>query len=239
MTAPTARSALDRVGILANDTSARRWSLHTRFRWYNDGRREMALLKPSTFTTTAVLSLVSGSRQSLPALTNQLIRASRNVASAGPSPLGLESIIMVAKADMDGQVPSWGDMSVFAAQKRVIHVMVDESDPLAYWCWPPNNGTGRIEAIVAQTPDTIPTPSPSNQIASYESVVIDFDPIYFNAIVDYMLFKMYAEDAQQQENAARAAAHYQLFANALGVKLANEMGRSPNRPSPRPETAVS
>lgn len=47
--------------------------------------------------------------------------------------------------------------------------------------------------------------------------MIRIDDTYANAIQDYILYRAYTKDSDQQGNAARAVAHFQAFQNALGV----------------------
>jgi hypothetical protein len=73
-----------------------------------------------------------------------------------------------------------------------------------------------LEVLYAQVPagHTL-TDEQLGNIATAETIRID--DTYANALQDYILYRAYTKDAEQQGNAARAVAHFQAFQNALGV----------------------
>lgn len=235
------RGAFERFGILMQDENAVRWPYHPhRVRYFNDALKAIALHKPSACTSTQILTLVSGSRQAIPEAANQLVKVVRNVLNADNTEvIGRTSVTTVSRADMDASVPDWSDPAVFPVQKRVKHVMYDEeADPRHFYVWPPNAGTGRVEAVLAVRPADIATPAVPDSLESYSVYAEEVDAIYMTAIVHWMASMAYAMDAQFPDAAARSAAHFQAFANELGVKMTNEMRLSPNRPAARPETPL-
>ena len=231
------RGAFERFGILVQDENAVRWPLHPhRLRYLNDALKAVAIHKPTAATRTRILSLKAGSRQELPDSASSLVQVMRNVLNAdNEEVIGFNAVTTVSRLDMDAHVPAWHDSSVWPVQKRVVHIVYDENNPRVFYVWPPNNGSGRVEAMVTMLPDEIATPASPNMIESYD-MFADLDGIYMNAVVSFMAHRAYLMDDQFPDNAARAQQHLQLFANDLGVKLQNEFALSPNRPAPRPET---
>ena len=56
---------------------------------------------------------------------------------------------------------------------------------------------------------------------------ISLPDIYANALCDYILYRAFTKDAEYAGNATRAAGHYSVFANALGVEIKGTVGVAP------------
>jgi len=70
----------------------------------------------------------------------------------------------------------------------------------------------------------------STAIASYD-VPIDIHDMYKGALVDYVMYRAYSKDSSFAGSLARAAAHYQQFQGAIGVRAKDET-RNPNTKVP-------
>jgi len=53
------------------------------------------------------------------------------------------------------------------------------------------------------------------------------DDIYSNAVLDYCLYRSYSKDAEYAANAQRAAAHYQQFAQSIGIRATTDTAINP------------
>lgn len=222
-----AKDALERANIQLIDEGAVRWPFPELLKWLNDGLRQIAILKPTAVAKPVVIPLVAGARQEIPSNATQLLSVVRNVQDAASNPpIGLAGIITVDKADMDASTPGWSDTGVWPGRKQVIHVMHDDAAPRIFWVWPPNNGTGRVEAMLAVVPNDVPQPNAFNDLAAYNTD-LDIDPIYLNALVEWILHKAYQKDEQMAGNAARADRHLALFAESLGIRQQQEAARPP------------
>jgi len=211
---------MTRAAYVLNDAGAVRWTPQEMLLWVNDGQRAICVAKPSANTDTVTISLVAGARQAVPATAHQLVRILRNTDGA--------AITMVDREIMDAHVPGWGDTTVWPAQAVVEHAIYDTASPEAFDVFPPNDGTGQIEAVVATLPTDIPEPGASpGSIASY-SANIGIPDSYREALVDYVLYRAFSKDAEYPDSAQRAMAYYQTYAAAVGLKTAQEMRQNPD-----------
>lgn len=228
--AVTAKQVFERVRILSQDNTSVRWPLAELLQWLNDALREVVLHKPSAGGSTVVVDLVEGTYQTVPSTYIGLLRVVRNVVSVdgetGIRTAG-RAIRMVQRDILDSQHPDWHSDDAVPFAAAVKHVVYDPADPRAFYVYPGNSGTGKIEAVAYKTPTQIALPSDPEDIDGY-SATLDIADIYQNAIVDYVLYRAYSKDAQFAGNAQRANAHFQMFANSLGIKIKNEITSNPN-----------
>lgn len=219
-----AKASLDRARRIIQDETNVRWPLPELRLWLNDALREIALLKPTAFSKSVVITLVAGTYQRQDEVI-RVMHVTRNLKSTQDSPrLGGRSIRSVDKDMLDATLPEWHDAARTRPSAIVKNVCFDDNEPMAFWVYPPNDGNGIVEAIVAKIPDGVPAPPTDNEadINAYDAD-LDVSDIYSNAILDYMLYRAYAKEAQFAASAARAAAYYQAFSNAIGVSTQNDV----------------
>lgn len=235
-----AKALLDRARRVIQDETNVRWPLPELRLWLNDALREIGLVKPTAYSTSAVITLSQGTLQRLPDAYTSVMRIVRNLKSTTDSPRqGGAAIRTVDRETLDAQSPNWHDGTKLKYQKTVRNAAFESADPRAFYVYPGNDGTGVVEAIVSKIPTAVPAPgSGVDDINNYD-VNIDIHDIYSNVLLDYILFRAYSKDAQYAGSAQRAAAHYALFSNALGVKVANEGALNPNvKPTAQQENAA-
>ena len=66
---------------------------------------------------------------------------------------------------------------------------------------------------------------PADATATTEAIGVR--DIYANALMDYMLYRAFAKDADHPGNAERSGAHYAAFASAVGAKSSIEAAITP------------
>lgn len=182
-----------------------RWPEAEVLRYINDGQRETVLNLPSSFVKTAIVSTVSGTRQTLVGSSIvdgiQLIKMTRNFNSAGTVPG--RAVTPRPVSWLDNERPDWhSDASGDAA-----HYFFDPADPKAWYVWPPSSGSIKAEIVYSATPP---------DLASLASV-ISIDDIYSNALQYFVLFRAMTKQANYTKN-PMATMFYQLFLQSLGVK---------------------
>lgn len=212
----TGTSILDRAEVLLQDVTNVRWPRTELLGYLNDGQRETVLLKPEACVTNAAVLLTAGAtKQTLPAAGLQFLKLTRNMGAAGTTPGN--AIRVVDGEVLDAQVPSWHvDAN---AGGDIKHYSYDPRDPKTYYVYPKAPATAWYVEIVYSS-----APTDANDSGG----VIGIDDVYANALLDYVLYRAYSKDATYASNGQRAIAHYQAFANSLGVKTANEQVRNPN-----------
>lgn len=220
------------IDILQDSTSVR-WPVDELVRYLNDGQREIALYRPDALVTNDTITLVAGSKQSLPVEASKLIEVVRNN-STGAQP-SVRSVRLVNREILDAQTPGWHDLT---GQEEILHYMYDVRDPTVFYVYPPAVGaTARLDVVYSVYPTDIVEPGAG---ALYTDVTgtLSVPDIYGNVIQDYILYKAYMKDSEYAGNAQRAQAHYAAFANALGleiqatIQVAPKSPANPNAPAP-------
>lgn len=216
--AVTVQSIVDRVQATIQDTTGIRWPQAELLYWVNDAQREIVFLKPEANATTTVLTLVAGTKQSLPADGLRLMRVTRNMSGVGGT--GGRTIRLVSREALDAQDPSWHDPAVTGRSAHgtlVRHYTYDAADPTIFYVYPGMSGTAYIEATYAKQPTTL-----------IISDNLELPDHWSNAIVDYVLYRVYAKDAEYAGSSQRSLEHYQLFMSAVGAKSGIDQTTSPS-----------
>lgn len=203
----TAQNIMDRASMIIQDLTNVRWPTTELTNWLNDGRRELAVVRPDIYSVSATLALVAGAKQSLPSGGLRLMDVPRN--TSGPA------ITVTQRGFLDQQNPSWHQMTASATIK---HFMVDERYPSNFWVYPPATNTASVEVIYEQAPTDYST---SSTLSAYEE-------LYGGAMVDYICYRAFSKDSEYAGNAERAIAHYNQFSNSLKTGGAVSVATSPN-----------
>ena len=81
--AVTVQSVIDRVQTVLQDTTGVRWPVVAELvLWVNDAQREVALMKPDASAKNETVTLVAGTKQSIPTTGNRLLKVVRNMSAA-------------------------------------------------------------------------------------------------------------------------------------------------------------
>jgi len=212
---------VSRVQNILQDTAGIRWLQQEIVDWINDAQREVVLFKPDANAINSVMVLVVGTRQTIPAGGNRLLRVIRNM-SALSGGVGRRAVRIVEREILDAQVPSWHDPTVTgdAAHGAVVkHYAYDEQNPTNFYVYPGilTANTAWLEIVYSGDPT----------IVIYTDN-ISIPDIYANAIQDYVLYRAYSKDADYTANQDRANVHYQLFASTVTGKIAADSFTTPN-----------
>ena len=216
----TAKDVMERATIILQDTGMVRWPATEMLKWLNDGQREICIHKPTAVTETVTLDLVSGTKQDLPATYVSLVAVHRNT--------GGKVIRPIERAVLDNQMPGWHDTSVLPFSAEVTHVIFNVESPREFYVAPGSTGvSSQIEATVAVLPVDVAVPANPLDIESY-TATLSVPEIWRGALVDYVLYRAYSKDSQSPNAGNRAAAHYQQFQSALGIKVATDQALNPD-----------
>ncbi len=199
----TAKHTLDKAVLILQDTTNIRWTVAELLGWFNDGQREIVMLRPDTYVQRVAHQLVAGTRQAIPAAGYQLVKVTRNMGTDGSTPGRV--IRKVPEEQLDSTLPEWHTATATAS---TLHYMFDPREPKVFYVYPPSNGSGRVELIYSSAPAPL---------ASENDVQV-LDDVYANPLLDYVLFRAYTKDNDSAGNANRAVAHRQAFENSLGLK---------------------
>jgi len=207
----SAQSIIRRVVETIQDNTSIRWPISELVRYLNDGQREIILYRPDAMVTMTAVTLMAGTRQSIPANGSKLIDITRNTAASGTK----RAIRICNREILDAQSPGW---HALAGTIDALHYMYDPRDPKTFYVYPPALATTAVEVIYSSLPTDIEEPADG---ALYTAVSgnIGVPDIYGNTLQDYILYRAYTKDSDYAGNAQRAASHYSTFANTLGIEI--------------------
>lgn len=217
--AVTVASVLSKVEATLQDTSNLRWPESELLLWVNDAQREIALMKPDATAVNETVTLVTGTKQSIPTGGNRLLRVVRNMSAASNGD-GRRSVRLVSREILDAHTPDWHDPNVAgdASHTNVVkHYVYDESNPRNFYVYPGVSGNAYLEIVYSGNPATV--------TASDNLSVPD---IFANAVMNYVLYMAYMKDAEYAESQTRASSHFQLFTTAVTGKAQVDAVTNPN-----------
>lgn len=190
-----------------------RWPDAELIRWINDFRIALATRAPSSCTKTGTMDLVEGSHQVIPSDGVELFDLTRNVKADGKPG---RAIRRTDRQELDDADPDWHTR---AAKGTVIHFTYDDRNPKEFYVYPPAVAGTKIEIVY---PAIAPEVTSTND-------TLDVGLESLEAAVNYVAYRAKAKDSQYA-NAAEAAAYYQAFETALGLKKQSQTETSPNQP---------
>lgn len=211
-----AKTIIQRVVDTLQDTTSIRWPVAELVRYLNDGQREIVLHRPDAFTISQSLTLIAGTRQTLPANGAKLLDVVRNTSGA--------AIRMINREILDAQTPGWHSLT---GSTNILHFMFDAREPRVFYVYPPATNQAKVDITYTAYPTDIAEPAAGTQHANVVGN-ISLPDIYGNALQDFILYKAYTKDSEYAGNAQRAQAHYAAFANALGLEIKATVAVAPN-----------
>jgi hypothetical protein len=190
--------------------------------WLNDSYRETVNLRPDANTATGEFTCAAGARQIVTTTFSSALRVIEVVRNtAVTSAKG--AVRLVNRRMLDDQRRNW-----YAETPTVDiqHYMYDPRLPKEFLVYPPASTAARLEVVYSSVP-LAHTLTEAQLINPATTDVIRIDDSYFNALLDYVLYRAYSKDAEYASNAQRAVAHYQAFQNALGVSAQTNAASQP------------
>lgn len=180
---------------ILQDPSNIRWTVPKLLSWLNAGQREIVLLRPNANAVNAVIELVAGTKQSLPADGVLFLDVLRNMGVDGATPGRVPRFI--ARADIDAENPDW---HLDTASAKVQHFIYDDRDQTHFYVYPKQPATeqGHLEILYSATPADIAT----------QNDPITLNDIYANALMNYVVYRALEKDPI---NAVKVGEYYQGF----------------------------
>ena len=199
----TAGSIISKAVLQLNDMSSVRWTRAELLTWLSDAQRTMALAVPQATATLGLVTTVAGVKQSIPSDGWILLRANRNMGSSGTTPGRI--LQLVTHEDLTKNNPTWDGDAATGIATVYAYSPVFKS---VFWIYPPADSSGnKIEVEYSQLPIEIVT----------EATVISVLDVYEPVLLDYVLSKACAKDAEYAAGAQLATAYMTSFYTAIGV----------------------
>jgi hypothetical protein len=183
--------------------AVQRWSDAELLQWLSVGQRAIVMAIPGASQLVATLALVAGTRQLLPLGAHILLGVNRNLSAAGvPGP----ALLPVERSLMDTQYPTWHTQPpvpnpLFYTYDRI-------NDPVAFYVYPPNDGTGSLELNYSVMPI---------DVATVNSPLTVRD-IFQVALLDFVLYKAHCKDSDYAAGQQAAQAYFQAFSAEVNTQ---------------------
>lgn len=213
----TAQSIVDKAGKILQDATFVRWTTDELLGWLNDAQRQIALARPDASVVTANITLVAGTKQSIPATGLRLLDIVRNMGVGGATPGS--AVRLVDREILDSQRVGWHSEAQTADIK---HFIIDQRQPKIFYVYPPAQVNATVESVYSVAPA---------DVAAIGNT-ITLDDIYQNPILDWVLYRAFSKDAEFAKDPERAAGHLNAFMGALGLKTSVDLATSPGKNAP-------
>jgi hypothetical protein len=210
--ATTAQAIIDRARILLNDavnSVAYRWPDAELLKWLNDGQRFIVIVRPDSAATTAALTLVDGTKQSVPTDGLRLLDIVRNNTTS-------KAVRYVDRHILDTSIPDWHNVK---ASFSVTNWVYDNRVPLTFYVYPPAKAGAALEIVYSKMPTDCATVN-SN---------IFLPDIYAEPLLNYVMFRAYSKDTENATNPQLAASYLALLGSQLGIKTTMDAAYGPDR----------
>lgn len=175
-------------------------------KYVNSARRALQDALPHVYSVEELVTLVAGSRQTLPADCGVFFELTRNE--------GGQPITIAEREFLDTFTPGW--RSKTAGLTR--HYCYDERDRFKVDVYPPAVAGNKVYASFSRIPADL---ADGANLSAHENLM--FDPL-----VDYAVGRVLLEDGESPVNQQRAIVHFQAFAARTGSNLGQVLANSPN-----------
>ena len=216
---------ISRVESILQDTGVR-WPRVELQSWLNESYLSIVLLRPDANAKCATFTCAAGTKQELTASSGgfpsalRLLDITRNVKTGS-----LRKVVRVVdRAVLDDQRPSWHTET---QTDNIQHYTYDPRIPKEFYVYPPATSSAQLEVIYTDAPGAHALTESQLDPANNNTTVILLDDIYLSPITDWILYRAYSKDAEYGANEARAAASYQAFNAAIGVKTQADAAVTP------------
>lgn len=171
--------------------------------WYNAALLAVIAARPDAHARQAIVNAKRGTLQDLPVDALRLIRVIRNESGSK------RPITAIEMATIDRLRPDWHADAT--TQNAAEHYVYDQRDPRHFYLYPAVNAGVSVLLSYSYVPQPIAT-------GDVATATMPIDDVYYNPVIDYMLFRGFSKDAAFVNN-GRARNHLVAFNEALGIKM--------------------
>lgn len=211
----TVQDIVDRVTLITKDADAVRFTLGEIVLWTRDAIDQIATMHPRVASEYLPVNLRAGSRQDLRLIdpSRRWVRLHQVVSNIDQNgaPAGVP-IRQVAGSSLYFSLSKWSNKPP-ATQVR--EYSVDEREVHTFDVYPPVAVGTRVLVLASVKPAPIED----------EDSVFPLPDGYDIPATDYVLFRLFSKDAQDQSYSARATAHMQAFNLAMGIETKDANGQ--------------
>lgn len=215
----TVQSIIQRAHDGLQDSDGVRWPATELVRYLNDGQRALCVIRPDASASYAPLVPVAGARQTLPATAISLMDVTRNTNG------NKRAIRKVEQFALDCVNRDWQSATGVSEFSNFTY---DPREPRVFYLYPPaTGGVGSVDVIYSVYPADVPTPSGAayTTCTGNISVVDQWD----GALLNYVLSRAYAKDAEFGGNKVLAESYLSTFMGLIGGQLQSSQTVAPEK----------
>lgn len=217
----TAQYVVKSVQTALQDTAGVRWAASELVVYLNDGQRDLILNRPDANAVMSAIVPVAGARQALPVAAMSLIGITGNTNG------NRRAIRKVEMSALDAIDRDWQSMTGVA---EFVNFMYDQREPGYFYLYPPASGVGgSVDVLYGAYPTDVSAPSGDGKAFSTVSGNLAVSDQWGNALVNYVLGRAYAKDAEYGGNAQLATAYMQAYGDSLRAQLQSSTAVAPTK----------
>lgn len=178
----TAKTIIDNATTQLLDPSNTRWTRAELLAWLNDAQKAVVSALPEATATIGLVTTVTGVRQALPTDGWCLLSVNRNMGSSGT--VNGTPLLEVTRENLTKQNPTWATDAAAGNARVYFYTPLQKN---VFWVYPPADNSGnKLEITYSKLPTDLVA----------ETDLISMSDIYKPALLDYVLFRACAKDAE-------------------------------------------
>jgi len=193
----TAQTVVDLASVQLNDEDNDDWTESILLGYLNQAMKALCRVVPEEFTIVERVAAAAGAQQAVPANCMRLITVIASVYGGV-----VRGLTRFDRSYMDAIYPLWYNADA-SQPRQFAHDQAVNSD--TYWLYPPAPTSTSVDLEYVRVPADL-------DLAD----ALPVDDTFVPALVEYVLFRAYAEDKIHDGSDARAALHFQMFLTAVG-----------------------
>lgn len=201
----TAQQIIDDVRLPLSDAGATRWTDAELLAALNTTISEIAEARPDAAIVTTDLVLAAGTKQALPTGAAALVDVTRNTSG--------RAVRKTSVALLDAQRPTWHTDTAAATRNYVY----DPRTPRIFYVYPPAVAAASVEIKYRAAPTVL----------TAVGNTIPIDDTYRQLMIDGVLWRAYAKDAEYASSGTLAGIHKAAYEAGLGRKTAADAAAVP------------
>lgn len=196
----TAGDLIDLATSELGDPGNAVWGRTKLLGYLNDGLKQLAFYRPAEFVAHSTVTLVAGAKQTLPDNVVGIVSPICNLDATGL--VRGRAIRLVQKPLLDAAAPNW--QFADAGETRQIVLAPDPGNE--FYVSPPAIDGAKIELQCEVNPEVVA-----------QGTTLKVDAKWHPSLVNYVIFRALAEDADYGADDGRAARFYELFLSVVKV----------------------
>lgn len=209
------KDILDRVTTRYNDADYTRVSQSMYLSFLDDAINQLILARPDSHVKTAVVQLVPGTRQSLPADGFNLIAIYRNMTGNGNGTFSEGAPILQVEREQLDMFSDWHNLDPVTEVEQYAY---DMTAPKTIWVSEPIHPT---TPVYVEMDYSHGAEKYADMLDAFEEILdmtLPVDDVFLAPIVNYVLYLLFSTDTGSTGDAVLAQRYEQSFYQSLGIE---------------------